>query len=252
MPLGKVYVEMAVYVIRGSVIGRPRTCEQIQLSGMNTSGVYHIYPFGMESNGTEVYCDLHTDMGGWTVFQRRNELSGKQMDFERSWDEYDVGFGITNGSYWLGLNAISELTKSGDLELQIELTDWEDNVRVANYAYFRIGNSSEKFRLHVADYSGNAGDSLAALHNGMAFSTKDSDNDLDATKNCARAYNGAWWYKACHESNLNGLYMEGEHESYANGVNWYAWRGHHYSLKRTEMKIRSRGFKPYLRVKGSG
>ncbi|CAL8117696.1 unnamed protein product [Orchesella dallaii] len=232
------------------VQARPRTCEQIQLSGMNTSGVYHIYPFGMESNGTEVYCDLHTDMGGWTVIQRRHELSGKHVDFERTWEEYAVGFGITNGSYWLGLNTISELTKSGDIELRIDLTDWEDNVRVAKYAYFRIANSSEKFRLVVADYSGNAGDSLAA-QNGMAFSTKDSDNDVYAN-NCAIQFNGAWWYAACHASNLNGLYMEGKHESYANGVNWLAWHGHHYSLKRTEMKIRSRCLEAYLALKGEG
>ncbi|CAL8071150.1 unnamed protein product [Orchesella dallaii] len=233
------------------VQGHPRTCEQIQLSGMNSSGVYHIYPFGMERNGTEVYCDLHTDMGGWTVIQRRNELSGKQVNFYRSWEEYAVGFGITNGSYWLGLNTISELTKSGEVELQIELTDWEDNDRVAKYAYFRIANSSEKFRLVVADYSGNAGDSLA-VQNGMAFTTKDLDNDLNAINNCARQFSGAWWYAACHESNLNGLYMEGKHASYANGVNWHTWLGHHYSLKRTDMKIRSRHFEAYLRVKGSG
>ncbi|CAL8097536.1 unnamed protein product [Orchesella dallaii] len=229
--------------------GRPRTCEQIQLSGFTTSGVYRIYPFDIERNGTEVYCDLHSDKGGWTVIQRRNELFGKRVDFERSWHEYAVGFGITHDSYWLGLNTISELTKSGDYEIQIELTDWEEDVRVAKYAYFRIANSSEKFRIHVADYSGNAGDSLA-YHNGMAFTTKDSDNDLEKNVNCAQKYHGAWWYKSCHQSNLNGLYTDesnGKHESYANGVNWYSWHGYYYSLKRTEMKIRSRHFEAYLR-----
>ena len=71
----------------------------------------------------------------------------------------------------------------------------------------------------------------------MQFSTKDQDND-EASSSCAVQYKGAWWYKACHGSNLNGQYHGGQHDSIADGVNWYAFRGHKYSLKRAEMKIR--------------
>ena len=71
----------------------------------------------------------------------------------------------------------------------------------------------------------------------MAFSTKDSDNDKDG-KNCAVEFKGAWWYAACHLSNLNALYHHGAHKSYADGINWYTWKGHQYSLKSTSMKIR--------------
>ncbi len=42
------------------------------------------------------------------------------------------------------------------------------------------------------------GDSLS-YHNGMQFSTKDQDNDMDRTVNCAEKYQGAWWYKNCHQ-----------------------------------------------------
>ena len=73
---------------------------------------------------------------------------------------------------------------------------------------------------------------------GTKFSTIDSDNDA-WSKNCARRFQGAWWYSACHNSNLNGQYLQGEHESFGNGVNWYHWKGYHYSLKKTEMKIRN-------------
>ena len=86
-------------------------------------------------------------------------------------------------------------------------------------------------------FSGTAGDSLS-YHRGQAFTTKDQDNDSSST-NCAVYYKGAWWFASgCHTSDLNGLYHHGKHSSYADGVNWYHWKGYKYSVKRAEMKIR--------------
>ena len=74
----------------------------------------------------------------------------------------------------------------------------------------------------------------------MQFSTKDQDND-PFDKSCAQLRKGAWWYNNCHASNLNGLYLNGQHASYADGVNWLAFRGYNYALKRTEMKVKAKG-----------
>jgi len=81
------------------------------------------------------------------------------------------------------------------------------------------------------------GDSLTVWHLGQNFSTRDRDNDV-APGSCAVEYKGAWWYKDCHASNLNGLYLAGPHTTYADGIEWTDWTGHHYSLRVTEMKIR--------------
>ena len=81
------------------------------------------------------------------------------------------------------------------------------------------------------------------------FSTRDRDNDK-YSRNCALTFIGAWWYNACHESNLNGYYHAGRHdEKFASGVNWRSWKGHYYSLKKTEMKFRPAGFSPEMKFR---
>ena len=72
----------------------------------------------------------------------------------------------------------------------------------------------------------------------MQFSTRDNDNDEKPDGSCAQKYQGAWWYSYCLHSNLNGLYLIGSHFSFSNGVNWKPFKGNHYSLKRTEMKVK--------------
>ena len=109
------------------------------------------------------------------------------------------------------------------------------------YENFKIGPKSGNYVLHAEGYSGTAGDGLggvANVHNGKPFSTKDKDNDEAKKSSCAQVYKGAWWYQACHSVNLNGMYHNGSHESYADGINWALWKGHYYSLRFTEMKCR--------------
>ena len=93
--------------------------------------------------------------------------------------------------------------------------------------------------IHAVLFSGTAGDSLG-YHRGMAFSTKDRDNDKKSSANCAAGHKGGWWYNNCHTSNLNGLYLNGK--TSVEGMTWYFWKNAHYSVKRSEMKIRPQSF----------
>ena len=87
-------------------------------------------------------------------------------------------------------------------------------------------------------YSGSAGDSLS-YHNGGAFSTIDNDNDQNSASNCAWGAKGAWWYKSCHMSHLNGLnYGTGESTPLGTGIGWRGFNGLHDSLKSDVMAIR--------------
>lgn len=180
---------------------------------------------------------MSTDGGGWTVFQRRIDGS---VDFFRDWRDYEEGFGNLSGEHWLGLLKLHRLSTSAPQELRVNLGDLDNNKCSAHYDSFIIAGASEKYRLQVSGYSGAAGDSLA-WHSGMHFTTKDQDNDIHRNVNCAAVHKGGWWYASCHDSNLNGYYYhDGGHRNYADGVNWYHWKGYQYSLTFTEMKIRTR------------
>ena len=68
----------------------------------------------------------------------------------------------------------------------------------------------------------------------MQFTTKDRDND-QWSGNCATLWKGAWWYKSCGYSNLNGLYRSGL--SGVRGVWWQHFLNDDISLKSAQMKL---------------
>ena len=71
-----------------------------------------------------------------------------------------------------------------------------------------MGPESDKYRLNLTGYSGDAGDALAApVHpdrtaNGMKFTAPDQDNDMSAGHQCGRGRSGGW-YNNCGRSTLN-------------------------------------------------
>ena len=174
------------------------------------------------------------------MFQRRRDGS---ENFYRGWTEYERGFGDVKREHWLGLKKISCLTGSKPVaQLRVDLADFEGRHKYANYSYFSVGNSSTNYKLRVGGYSGTAGDSLttgSVIHNGREFTTRDRDNDRHGGGvNCAVAYQGAWWYDNCHNSNLNGLYLSGANHN--RGIRWRLFNTavDAYSLKWSEMKLR--------------
>nr|XP_042715613.1 ficolin-2-like isoform X2 [Chrysemys picta bellii] len=209
-----------------------KNCKELLATGNIMSGWYTIYPH--DCKAMTVLCDMDTDGGGWIVFQRRVDGS---VDFYRDWNSYKRGFGSRLSEFWLGNDNIHLLSFLGPNELRIDLRDFDNNHEFATFSSFKVAGETEKYTLIIGPFvTGTAGDSLIE-HNGMMFTTHDRDNDMSLI-NCAVTFKGGWWYGNCHMSNLNGLYLKGAHESYADGVNWLTGKGHQYSYKMSEMKMR--------------
>ncbi|XP_065058542.1 ficolin-2-like [Rhopilema esculentum] len=179
---------------------------------------------------------MATDGGGWIVFQRRVDAS---VDFFRDWDAYKQGFGDMNGNFWLGLEKLHKLAAPGKgaiLRVDLKHMEFEDK-KYAKYSLFEISGELDGYRLKVGGYSGDAGDSLS-FQNGMKFTTKDKDQDTYYI-NCASKFKGAWWYSACHLSNLNGLHpSSGSGSALTEYMSWKAIKNEYGKVTFSEMKVK--------------
>uniref|UniRef100_A0A8B9HZL9 Tenascin XB n=1 Tax=Astyanax mexicanus TaxID=7994 RepID=A0A8B9HZL9_ASTMX len=218
-----------LYLISGTLrFPFPSDCSQELMNGVRESGVVEIFPRGKEGKPVRVYCDMETDGGGWTVFQRRKD--GK-TNFFRGWQEYSKGFGELEGEFWLGNELLHNLTMMTPMSMRVDLRSGSESVYAA-YSTFSVDTMKRHYTLRVSGYSGTAGDSMT-YHDRRKFSTRDRDPQPFITR-CAMSYKGGWWYKNCHEANLNGLYnTHTDHQ----GVIWTAWKGKDFSIPFAEMKL---------------
>ncbi|XP_047464997.1 microfibril-associated glycoprotein 4-like [Mugil cephalus] len=214
---------------------QPLDCSDIHhQDNSRQTGVYTIYPLGKRSE-VQVYCDMDSEGGRWTVFQRRMDGS---VNFYRPWDHYKLDFGNATGEYWLGLDNIHYLTTKQKYELLVTMEDFDGKKVFARYTSFKVDAECDGYKIHVSGFiDGGAGDALT-YHDGQKFSTFDKDQD-SWSGNCARSYLGAFWYKTCHNANPNGIYRWGADKTlFAVGVEWSQWKGYDYSLKSISMMIR--------------
>ncbi|XP_067648996.1 ficolin-3-like [Haliotis asinina] len=114
--------------------------------------------------------------------------------FNRSWSEYESGFGEHDSCFWLGNNKIRALTNQTDYNLQTTLN------------MFKIDTAENQYKIHFA-FEGTNGVSNSdglLVKESSSFYTYDESH---GTNNTCSIVGGGWWYGGdCDCGNLNHLW----------------------------------------------
>lgn len=167
---------------------------QPDCANVNKSGIYLVHVELYSQRPFMVYCQvIDDDNHGWLVIQQR-DFDDPPINFNRNWADYRAGFGVIDGSYWLGLEKIWAITHSMLHEMTILLLDFANNFRWYRYDIFSIADEDQNYTLNLLDTRGGpAGDSLDD-GKGQKFSTYDRDNE----EKCAQKMRAGWWYNGCN------------------------------------------------------
>ena len=146
--------------------------------------------------------DNRIEPSRFTVIQQRTD---DDFEFHKNWTEYKEGFGNESTSFWLGLDAISNLTAEHHvvvLEYEVMINANASEIAVV----FGVHVSSEYYNYTMAYRRVCAESTLTngslMLNDRTPFSTYDVDNDAMADVNCADLY-GPWWFTDCTNSSTD-------------------------------------------------
>ena len=165
------------------------------------SGVYTIRRGSFDT--ARAYCDMNTTEGGWIVVQRNR--MGSSLDFNRTYAEYEEGFGVLTGDFWYGLEGLECLTQRGSWEMRIDYEFINGTRSYHHYNSFIVQNAALSYRLLISTYRG-IGEDFLSRYRLRGFSTPDNDVDGNRTANCAALAGSGFWHDGpdqCGSVDLN-------------------------------------------------
>ncbi len=147
---------------------------------------------------------MKSDNGGWMVVFRRDSSVSPRVYFDRTWKDYENGFGELETEFWYGLKEMNCLTQK-EVEMRIDLTATNGTKFHWTYGLFTIDGPETNYTIHIGEAVGSPGthapDALTRNINSggsgpQQFTTKDRDNDRWGS-NCATSFSNGWWWASC-------------------------------------------------------
>lgn len=129
------------YLLPGS---RPRDCSDIYASGQREDGIYSVFPTHYPA-GFQVFCDMTTDGGGWTV--SRSNISSQVSVIQYGGTIFGRCFRSPLGCFFFLLN-ISELTE--------QPLEWKSLVMSHSIRHWLVKRTLPRISKQVTDTRMNA------------------------------------------------------------------------------------------------
>ena len=167
-----------------------KECLDIFKRGINQDGVYTIYP--NTTDGIQVYCEMAK--GGWTRIMNRIDNG---TAFNRSWNDFKIGFGDINGNHWLGFNSISKILSLGKLMIRFEFMSQSSPLDFFEFDQIMIASESLKYKMILGTLTNHNIMADFWFNNASNFYTYDNDRSR-----CAHDYKGGWWHNSCYRWSL--------------------------------------------------
>ena len=188
------------------------------------TGASGVYSITVSGTNFDMYCDMETDGGGWTVFYRRQDGSASFAYDITAFNNQGIGSPSDNEFLLpLGLLHLMTGSSSSENQLLIEMSEAPSSRAFAMYQTFSISSLSPQFQVDRYYTPSTAGNSLAL------FTTAPSDSD-SIPLTCADLFYSPYTSGiSCHAASPFGEY---DNNNAGEGITWSTWLGFHISIDR--------------------